>query len=468
MPDMLDPGLEHLHRHGRLWRMSKARRRLVSEAVIDGLMLIPLVLLFIFASEGSWAPPLVVIGLVLAGAAASLVRFDIVSGSTSPMHIVQVPLWYAVPPAWIPVMVAISLVLGGFLEELRSEERQGFRWKLISAGDALPMVGPATVYAVTGVSTATPDGWWVFAAAFFAEAALSLAITFAASWMVHGLRPNITGRFLLWVTAVDGALAPIGFIGAIVIEQNPIALLGLIPLVAVLGEFARERTDRLEQAFQLSNAYRGTAQLMGDVLEADDAYTGGEHTQGVVEMAVAVGAQLGLGPADMRDVEFGALLHDVGKLRIPNAIINKPGSLTDEEWAVVRQHPVFGQEMLERVGGALARAGRVVRAHHERWDGGGYPDGLRGEQIPVAARIVTVCDSYSAMTTARSYSTGRTQDDALAELRRCSATQFDPSVVDALHTVLVDQPELICRGTGGQYSEDASPAVLSLGLRPIA
>jgi len=303
--------------------------------------------------------------------------------------------------------------------------------------------------------------------AFLAEAAVSLALSFASAWMIHGLRPSITGRFMLWVTAVDGALAPIGFLGAIVMADAPLAVLGLLPLVAVLGEFARERTNRLEQAFQLSNAYRGTAQLMGDVLEADDAYTGGEHTQGVVGLAVAVGTSLGLRPAEMRDVEFGALLHDVGKLRVPNAIINKPGSLSDEEWEVVRQHPVYGQEMLERVGGTLAQAGRIVRSHHERWDGAGYPDGLKGEEIPIAARIVTVCDSYSAMTTKRSYSRGRTQPEAIAELRRCAGTQFDPAVVDALEAVLSVQPELTGIGTSGPYTEDASPAVLSLGLRPI-
>ncbi len=200
---------------------------------------------------------------------------------------------------------------------------------------------------------------------------------------------------------------------------------------------------------------------MGDVLEVDDAYTGGEHTRGVVDTAVAVGLEMRLNPREMRDLEFGALLHDVGKLRVPNEIINKPGRLTDDEWAIVRRHPVFGQEMLDRVGGALADAGVVVRAHHERWDGTGYPDGLVGDAIPIAARIVTVCDSFSAMTTHRSYSRARSTDEALDELARCAGTQFDPAVVVALrHVVEREREQRAARGDAHEPAE-----LRALGVR---
>ena len=175
---------------------------------------------------------------------------------------------------------------------------------------------------------------------------------------------------------------------------------------------------------------------MGEMLEADDAYTGGEHSQGVVAMAIAVGRELDLAGRDQRNLEFGSLLHDIGKLRTPNEIINKPGKLTEEEWAIIRRHPADGQDMLDRIGGVLADVGVIVRGHHERWDGGGYPDGLVGEQIPLAARIICVCDSYSAMTTTRSYRAGMPVEQALAELRRCAGAQFDPAVVEAFVATL--------------------------------
>jgi HD-GYP domain-containing protein (c-di-GMP phosphodiesterase class II) len=152
----------------------------------------------------------------------------------------------------------------------------------------------------------------------------------------------------------------------------------------------------------------------------------------VVELALRVADGLELGARDRRDLEFAALLHDVGKVRIPNAIINKPGPLTDEEWKVMERHTIEGERLLLRVGGLLGEIGRVVRSCHERWDGKGYPDGLAGEQIPLLARIVSCCDAYNAMTSDRSYRQALPAEQAQAELRACSGTQFDPRVVNAL------------------------------------
>jgi putative nucleotidyltransferase with HDIG domain len=167
------------------------------------------------------------------------------------------------------------------------------------------------------------------------------------------------------------------------------------------------------------------------VIEADDQYTG-DHTKDVVELTLLVADRLGVDHETRRGAEFGALLHDVGKIHIPNEIINKPGPLDDAEWAIMKTHTVEGQRMLERIGGVLARVGVVVRASHERWDGGGYPDGLAGEAIPLAARIVSACDAYNAMTTDRSYRRALPVADAVAELERCAGSQFDPAVVTAL------------------------------------
>jgi len=175
--------------------------------------------------------------------------------------------------------------------------------------------------------------------------------------------------------------------------------------------------------------------LLGDVVEADDEYTG-VHSRDVVELTLQVVDELGLSARARRDAEFAALLHDVGKVRVPNSIINKPGPLTPEERAVMEQHTVEGERLLLRVGGLLGEIGRVVRSCHERWDGDGYPDGLAGEQIPLMARIVSCCDAYNAMTSDRSYRKALPQEVALAELRGGSGTQFDPQVVDALIAAL--------------------------------
>src|SRR6185312_6897442 len=216
-------------------------------------------------------------------------------------------------------------------------------------------------------------------------------------------------------------------------------LLMLMPLIGLLAVLGREREQRIQHTIELSDAYRGTALLMGELLVADDAYTGGEHTSGVVALALDVGTALGLGPRDQRKLEFGALLHDVGKIRVPDSIINKPGKLTAEEWEIVKRHPADGQEMLDRIGGVLGEVGLIVRGHHERWDGGGYPDGLVAEDIPLASRIICAADAFSAMTTNRSYRAAMPLSAAVAELRSCSGTQFDPDVVDAIIAIVEER-----------------------------
>ncbi|MGH3129864.1 MAG: HD-GYP domain-containing protein, partial [Gaiellaceae bacterium] len=198
-----------------------------------------------------------------------------------------------------------------------------------------------------------------------------------------------------------------------------------------LAYFARERKARIDHALELSHAYRGTALLLGDVVEADDSYTG-LHSQDVVALVLGVAERLGLDTPARREAEFTALLHDVGKVKIPKEIINKPGALTPEEREVINTHTIEGERMLEKIGGLLGDVGHLVRSCHERWDGDGYPDGLVGEEIPLVARIVCACDAFSAMTTDRPYRKSMSHEDALDELRRCAGAQFDPAVVEAL------------------------------------
>jgi putative nucleotidyltransferase with HDIG domain len=238
-----------------------------------------------------------------------------------------------------------------------------------------------------------------------------------------------------WLYAVDVALTPIAFLVALAQPERPWAVLAIIPLLGILAFFARERDARMRSLAELNAAYRGTALVLGDVVEADDGYTG-EHCRDVVDLAVAVGRRLGLRADRIRNLEFGALLHDVGKVAVPKAIINKPGELDAEEWAVIRRHTIEGQRMLEQVGGFMREVGVIVRSHHERWDGGGYPDGLVAEAIPLESRIIACCDAWNAMTTTRSYRAAMSRDVATQELLANAGSQFDPDVVVAMLAVV--------------------------------
>jgi putative nucleotidyltransferase with HDIG domain len=219
-------------------------------------------------------------------------------------------------------------------------------------------------------------------------------------------------------------------------EHADLAVLLLLPLLAILRFFAQERRARLESLLELRDAYRGTALVLGDVVEADDGYTGA-HCKSVVALALEVGEELGLSANQMRNLEFGALLHDVGKIAIPKEIINKPGKLDPGEWMLIKTHTLEGQRMLDRVGGFMREVGLIVRSHHERWDGAGYPDRLAGEAIPLEARIITCCDSWNAMRTDRAYRKALAFEIAMEEIVNGCGSQFDPVIVTALIAVVL-------------------------------
>jgi response regulator RpfG family c-di-GMP phosphodiesterase len=164
-------------------------------------------------------------------------------------------------------------------------------------------------------------------------------------------------------------------------------------------------------------------------LEARDGYTG-EHSEAVVALAVAVAEEMGVPDGELTDVENAARLHDIGKIGISDSVLRKPGSLDHDEWTEMRRHPEVGQRIIDAMPG-LAHLSAVIRAEHERWDGAGYPDGLAGEDIPLAARIVLVCDAYHAMTSDRPYRGALPRDVALRELSKHAGTQFCPRTVAA-------------------------------------
>jgi diguanylate cyclase (GGDEF)-like protein/putative nucleotidyltransferase with HDIG domain len=154
-----------------------------------------------------------------------------------------------------------------------------------------------------------------------------------------------------------------------------------------------------------------------------------DHLGGVASLAHAVARRFELGEKDVDEITRGAELHDIGKMAVPDAVLEKPASLDDREREMIRQHTVVGERILS-VAPALRPIGRLVRLSHERWDGTGYPDGLEGAEIPLGARIIAVCDAFDAMTTNRPYQAAVSLEDALSELRACAGTQFDPAVVE--------------------------------------
>jgi HD-GYP domain-containing protein (c-di-GMP phosphodiesterase class II) len=373
---------------------------------------------------------LTVLALVGAYALASRVEFEVRTGLTLPTQLVLVPMLFLLPLPTVPLFVAAGLLLGR-----APELRVALDRALLVGPNSFHSLGPVTVLALAGEHAPTLDRWWLYLAALSAQFGADFIGNGAHQWYVNGVAPWSGLPFMGWAFLVDAALAPVGLAVALAAQGHPAAVLLVLPLLGLLGEFARERRARIDHTLELSHAYRGTAMLLGDVVEADDAYTG-SHSRDVVTLVLDVCDRLGLDARERRDAEFAALLHDVGKIRVPGEIINKPGPLTPKERAVMEAHTVEGEKLLSQVGGLLGNVGRIVRSCHEDWDGTGYPDGLAGEDIPLAARIVRCCDAFSAMTTDRPYRKARPVAEAVAELRRCAGTDFDPDVVEALAAAL--------------------------------
>jgi putative nucleotidyltransferase with HDIG domain len=197
-----------------------------------------------------------------------------------------------------------------------------------------------------------------------------------------------------------------------------------------LEQMVGQRTAELDRALRsLEDAYRTTLKALTAALETRDQETHG-HSERVVEFSMRLGRELQLDGDQKRALEFGSLLHDIGKIGVPDAILRKPAALSEAEWTRMREHPLHGQKILRGIN-FLEGASRVVAQHHEKWDGTGYPAGLRGEGIDLNARIFAVADAFDAITSDRVYRRGRSYEEAVAELLAFAGRQFDPSVVEA-------------------------------------
>jgi putative nucleotidyltransferase with HDIG domain len=239
------------------------------------------------------------------------------------------------------------------------------------------------------------------------------------------------GSLLMLSIAVEGR--PFGLIE--VYDRSPREFTaGELRLATALAAEAGTMVERARMAERLEDAYFATLGTLAAALEAKDAYTN-DHASQIAELAGALCDRLDIDAAHTRVIKLGALLHDIGKIGIPEAILRKRGSLTSEEMLVMQQHPDIGARILEPVP-YFADLVPLVRSSHERWDGRGYPDGLAGEEIPLGSRVIAVCDAFHAMTEDRIYRRALPLPAAVAEIERCAGTQFDPSCVRAMIVVV--------------------------------
>jgi HD-GYP domain-containing protein (c-di-GMP phosphodiesterase class II) len=401
--------------------------------------------------------PLLIVGLVFGYAIVSRVRFEVGSSYVVPEQLVFVPMLLLAPLPLVPFLVALGALLSQ-LPDFANGSWHRERW-LSCLGDSWFAIGPVVVLALLAPGDPRLDLFWVYALAFGAQVATDLGAAIVRDQLIDRLPLSEILRSYAGVARIDAVLFPIAFMVAVDASSAPLSLLAIAPLVWLLRVFSRDRKERYAAALELNRAYRGTVMLLSDVVESDDSYTA-DHSRSVVDLVNATADELGVEPHDRQELEFAALLHDVGKISIPKEILNKPAGLTDREFELMKTHTLEGQVLLDQVGGLLARVGEIVRSCHERWDGAGYPDGLAGERIPLAARIVFACDAYNAMTTNRPYRAAMSTGAAVEELRANSGMQFDPKVVDAV-TLVVERFE------AGAVRSPAEDVRSVLAARPL-
>ena len=388
-----------------------------------------LVLCAVNADSGSvdWIATALVVGVL---AVLSRVDYEVGLGYAMPTQLAFIPLLFVAPAGLVPLLVASSFVLSALICDGNRA-----RGVVLSISSSWFSLGPAIVFSLTGPLRLSVETAFVLAAAFATQVAADYV-----NWTLH--ESVSAGTFRLaptseafWLYRFDAMLTPLGIGTAVLLRESLWALAIPLPIIVLLRAVQKERRERFDQALQLAATYRKTALLLGGIVEADDVSTG-VHSLGVVRLSAAVAGELGVGEQGMRELEYAALLHDIGKIKIPKSILHKQGPLDAAEWVVMRTHAALGAEMLESVGGMLAEIAPIVRHHHERWDGSGYPSGLAADAIPLHSRIISCCDTFSAITSDRPYRVAGSVEEAMAEIERVSGSQLDANVVEALCRVL--------------------------------
>jgi putative nucleotidyltransferase with HDIG domain len=265
------------------------------------------------------------------------------------------------------------------------------------------------------------------------------------TWVPVRNGDRIIGAAVVWrdLSAIDRALRQMQM------STSTIILCAAVLLWLVLrGVYVRSSRQIMSQSRALGAAlaetertYDTTLQALSNALDVRDSETEG-HSRRVVEYMELIIGQLAVAPGHLATLRRGALLHDIGKIGVPDNVLRKPAALSDAEWVVMKRHPEHGARIISQIP-FLEDVSRIVRHHHERWDGKGYPDGLAGEAIPLGARIFAVGDSFDAMTSDRPYRRSMSVEEARAEVARCRGTQFDPEVADAFARVPVERLDAI-------------------------
>jgi putative nucleotidyltransferase with HDIG domain len=265
------------------------------------------------------------------------------------------------------------------------------------------------------------------------------------TWVPVREGEKLIGAAVVWrdLAAIDRALRQMQMSTSVLI-----ALAALLLWLVLRGVYVRSSRQIMSQSHALGAAlaetertYDTTLQALSNALDVRDSETEG-HSRRVVEYMELIIAQLPVAPANLPTLRRGALLHDIGKIGVPDNVLRKPAALSEAEWVVMKRHPEHGARIISRIP-FLEDVSRIVRHHHERWDGKGYPDGIAGESIPLGARIFAVADSFDAMTSDRPYRRAMTVKDARVEVARCRGTQFDPAIVDAFVNVPVERLDAI-------------------------
>jgi HD-GYP domain-containing protein (c-di-GMP phosphodiesterase class II) len=366
------------------------------------------------------------------------------------------------PLPYVPILIATAGALALVPEFIRGSWSKD-RW-LNPIADSWSYLAPVLILAAFAPGEPALSSAPVYALALAAQLGTDLGLTVLRNSLLDDISFQELLRTFAGGTRIELILSPVAFAATIAAADEPLILAVVIfPLVWLLDNFSKDRAARYAAALELNRAYRGTVMLLSDVLEFEDEYTA-QHSRSVVDLVNAVADELGIAPDDRQELEFAAMLHDVGKISIPKEILHKPAALTDQEFEIIKHHTIEGQFMLDRVGGLLGRVGEVVRSCHERWDGRGYPDGLTGEEIPLSARIVFACDAYNAMTTDRPYRGAMPREAAVEELLANTGTQFDPKIITALTKVVAQgEPARVTTTDGVRAVLAGAPVPQSAG-----
>jgi HD-GYP domain-containing protein (c-di-GMP phosphodiesterase class II) len=417
----------------------ESRERTIDIAAAGAFLLVAASLAVLLPSERS-ADPLLIVGLTVGYAVMWRVRFEYASFAASSEQIALTAMLVLLPLPLVPLLVAAAHVLG-VMGDLTNRTRHRERW-VTSIGDCWFAIGPVLVLAALAPQQGTFADAGIYVVAFFAQVTGEVGWALIRDRALMGHSTEEVLRTSAETSQIDAILGPLGFVVAVGAAEEPLALLAIAPLVWLLELFSRDRRAKYSATLELNRAYRGTVMLLGDVIEHDDKGTG-THSRSVVDLVRAVAEEMQIDPQDGQELEFAALLHDVGKIVIPKEILNKPAALTHEEYEIMKTHTIEGQFLLDRIGGMLGRVGEIVRSCHERWDGLGYPDGLKGTEIPLASRVVFACDAFNAMTSDRPYREAISQEAAIAELHENSGSQFDPQIIVALTRVVAQMQPTI-------------------------